>query len=119
MKVRKARAKKALKNRVVYNVLIIKDKDSEEDILYLGKILKKGNRVGIDTFHLHFKEYKELIKKAKRDGKFPKGVKIENINGFLSSLSLEQPDPKVNPTPNAITPVPIFNLCFKSILIKL
>ncbi|MEN7982719.1 MAG: hypothetical protein ABFQ65_04710, partial [Nanoarchaeota archaeon] len=51
----------------------------EEDILYLGKILKKGDRIGIDTFRLHFKEYLELIRKAKRDGKFPKGVKIENI----------------------------------------
>ena len=79
MKARKDRAKKELKNRVVYEILIVKGRDSEEDILYLGKILKKGDRIGFDTFPLHFKEYKELIRKAKRDNKFPKGIKIENV----------------------------------------
>ena len=63
----------------VEKVVILKGKDSEEDILYLGKILKKGDRVGFDTFPLHYKEYKTIIEKAKKEGKFPKGIKIENI----------------------------------------
>lgn len=78
-RIRKLRAKKELEKRGIGEILIVRGKDSEEDIIYLGKILKKGDRIGIDTFPLHFKEYKELIKKAKRDGKFPKGVKVENI----------------------------------------
>lgn len=76
---RKKRAVKELENRWVDKVIILKGKDSEEDILYLGQLLKEGDRIGFDTFPLHYKEYKELIKRAKRDGKFPKGVKIENI----------------------------------------
>jgi len=68
-----------LKTRIIKEILIVKGADSEEDILYLGKILKSGDRIGIDTFPLHFKEYKELIRKAKRDGKFPTRIKIENI----------------------------------------
>jgi len=78
-KQRKKVAVKEIGNRMVEKVLILKGKDSEEDILYLGKIVKKGDRVGIDTFPLHYKEYKELIKKARRDKKFPRGVKIENV----------------------------------------
>jgi len=78
-KQRKKRAQQELKNRIVENILILKGKDSEEDILYLGKILKKGDRIGFDTFPFHYKEYRELIKKAKKQGKFPKGIKIENI----------------------------------------
>lgn len=70
---------KEIHKRSVDKVLILKGKDSEEDILYLGKILKKGDRIGFDTFPLHYEEYKEIIKKAKKEGKFPKGVKIENI----------------------------------------
>jgi hypothetical protein len=81
-KVKKERKKKAieeLKKRYVEEIVILKGGDSEEDILYLGKILKKGDRVGFDTFPLHYKEYKTIIKKAKKEGKFPKGIKIENI----------------------------------------
>jgi len=78
-KKRKARAIKELKNRDVGKVLILKGKDSEEDILYLGQLLQPGERIGFDTFPLHYREYKELIKKAKREGKFPRGVKVENI----------------------------------------
>ncbi len=76
---RMKRAIKEIKNRVVDKIIILQGKDSEEDILYLGEVLKKGERIGFDTFPLHYKEYKELIKKAKKDKKFPKGVRIENI----------------------------------------
>ena len=72
-------AKEEINNRFVEKVVILKGRDSEEDILYLGKIVQKGDRVGFDTFPLHYKEYKTIIKKAKRDGKFPRGVRIENI----------------------------------------
>jgi hypothetical protein len=78
-KQRKNRAIKELNKRGIKKVLILKGRDSEEDILYLGKILKPGNRIGFDTFPLHYKEYRVIIKKAQRDGKFPKKVKIENI----------------------------------------
>ena len=57
----------------------LKGKDSEEDILLLGEKVKSGERIGFDTFPLHYLEYKELIKKAQRDGKFPKKVKTENL----------------------------------------
>ena len=73
------RAKEELKKRRVKKILTMKGRDSEEDILYLGKILKKGDRIGFDTFPLHYKEYKVIIRKAKKEGKFPRGVKIENI----------------------------------------
>src|SRR3989344_8193106 len=73
------RAIKELKHRKIRQVLLLKGRDSEEDILYLGKILKKGDRIGFDTFQLHYKEYREIIKKAKKQRKFPKGVKIENV----------------------------------------
>ncbi len=79
MKERRIIAKKELGKRIVYNVLIMKGKDSEEDILYLGKILKSGDRIGFDTFPLHYKEYKVIIKKCIKEGKFPKDVKIENV----------------------------------------
>lgn len=73
------RAREESKKRLVKKILILKGKDSEEDILNLGKILKKGDRIGFDTFPLHYKEYKVIIKKAKKEGKFPEGVKVENI----------------------------------------
>lgn len=72
-------AKEEFKEREIDKVIILKGKDSEEDILYLGKLVQKGERVGFDTFPLHYKEYKVIIKKAKKQGRFPKGVKIENI----------------------------------------
>jgi hypothetical protein len=78
-KERMERAIKELNGREVDRIIFLKGRDSEEDILYLGNIVQKGERVGIDTFPLHYKEYKELIKKAKRDGKFPSGVKVENV----------------------------------------
>ena len=78
-KEKERRAIKEINNRLIEKVLILQGKDSEEDILYLGRIVKKGDRIGFDTFPLHFKEYKEIIRKAKKQGKFPKGVKIENI----------------------------------------
>lgn len=64
----------------VKEIYMMNGKDSEEDILYLGKLLKGGERIGLVTFPEHYKEYKELIKKAKRDGKFPKFVKVKHIN---------------------------------------
>jgi len=78
-KEREKRALKELKNREVDNIIILKGKDSEEDILYIGKILKSGDKVGFDTFSLHYKEYRTIIRKAIKQGKFPKGVKIENV----------------------------------------
>lgn len=81
-KLKKEREKKAVREfrkRYVDKIIVLKGRDSEEDILYLGNIVKKGDRVGIDTFPLHFKEYKTIIKKAKKERKFPRGVKIENI----------------------------------------
>ena len=65
--------------RGIKNILLLDGKDSEEDILYLGKILKNKERIGFVTFPLHYKEYKIIIKKARRDGIFPKKIKIENI----------------------------------------
>jgi hypothetical protein len=53
--------------------------DSEEDILYLGNFVMPGDTLSFDTFPLHFHEYKLLIDKAIRDGKFPKGVKLKNL----------------------------------------
>jgi len=78
-KSKKKRAVKEINKRPVDNIIILQGKDSEEDILYLGTILEKGDRIGFDTFPLHYKEYKVLIKKAIRDKKFPKGVKTENL----------------------------------------
>lgn len=52
--------------------------DSEEDVLYLGRMLRRGDGVTIDTFPLHYGEYKTLIAKARKDGKFPDGVRIKN-----------------------------------------
>ena len=49
-KERKERAFREMGNRKIGEVLILNGKDSEEDILYLGKILKKGDRIGFDTF---------------------------------------------------------------------
>jgi hypothetical protein len=65
--------------RKIKQVVILDGRDSEEDIFYLGKVVKKGQRIGFDTFPSHYKEYKELIRRAKKYGEFPRGVKIENI----------------------------------------
>ena len=81
------KAREESKKRCIKKILILKGKDSEEDILYLGKILKKRDRIGFDTFPLHYKEYKVIIKKARKEGKFPKGIKIENIK---TSQNLKQ-----------------------------
>ena len=54
--------------------------DSEEDILYLGQMVHPGDTVYFDTFPLHFQEYKTLVKKAQRDGKFPKDVTLKNAS---------------------------------------
>ena len=78
-KEREERALKEIKNRHVGKVILLNGKDSEEDILFLGRVLKKGDRIGFDTFPLHFREYIEIIKKAKKEGKFPKRIKIELI----------------------------------------
>ncbi len=66
-KQREKRALEELSKRKVKNIFILNGNDSEEDILYLGKILKGKEKIGIVTFPLHFQEYKELIKKAQKD----------------------------------------------------
>lgn len=76
---RKKRALKELKNRDVKNILILNGGDSEEDILYLGKKLKGGEKIGFVTFPLHYQEYVEIIKKAQKQKKFPRRVQTENI----------------------------------------
>lgn len=78
-KQRRERAKEELKKRDVKKTVILRGKDSEEDILILGRILKKGDRVGIVTFPLHFREYQDIIKRAIKQGKFPAGAMIEGI----------------------------------------
>lgn len=78
-KQRKQRALQELSKRDVKNILILNGNDSEEDILYLGKILKGKEKIGFVTFPLHYQEYKEIIQKAQKDRKFPKGTRIENI----------------------------------------
>ena len=78
-KQRKKRAIEEIRNREIGEVIILKGKDSEEDVLYLGKIVKKGDRIGFDTFPFHFEKYKDLIKKAIEEDKFPQGVKIELV----------------------------------------
>ncbi len=78
-KQRMRRAKQEEKARKIGEVWIMKGKDSEEDILILGKKLKGGERIGIVTFPLHFKEYQDIIRRAKRQKKFPRGVKVEGI----------------------------------------
>ena len=60
-------------------MMVLDGIDSEEDILYLGKFVKPGDTLYFDTFPLHFQEYKLLVDKAKRDGKFPKRVKLKNL----------------------------------------
>ena len=57
---------------------ILQGIDSGEDILYLGKILRPGDELIFDTFPLHYQEYVTLIRKATKQGDFPKGVKIKN-----------------------------------------
>jgi hypothetical protein len=78
-KQREKRALQEINSRHIKKVILLTGKDSEEDILFLGKILKKGDRIGIDTFPLHFKEYLEIIKKVKKQKEFPKGIKVENL----------------------------------------
>ncbi len=81
-KVRKQREKRAIEEmskRSVGKIILLTGSDSEEDVLFLGKILKEGNRIGIDTFSTHYKEYKDLIRKAVKQGKFPRKIKIENV----------------------------------------
>ncbi|VVB82420.1 Uncharacterised protein [uncultured archaeon] len=76
---RRKRVIEELKKRKVKNIRILNGFDSEEDILYLGKKLKGKEKIGFVTFPLHYLEYKEIIKKAIKEKKFPKNVKIENI----------------------------------------
>ncbi len=78
-KQRKKRVAEELKKRKVKKIFIMKGKDSEEDILDVGKILKGGERVGIVTFPMHYREYLLIIKRAQKERKFPKNIKIENI----------------------------------------
>ncbi len=78
-KQRKKRAIEELEKRDVKNIWILNGNDSEEDILYLGKMLKGKKRIGFVTFPLHYQEYREIIKKAQKERKFPRGIKIENI----------------------------------------
>ncbi|MBU2053280.1 MAG: hypothetical protein ABIJ14_03580 [Nanoarchaeota archaeon] len=67
------------KKRKIGQMYWMEGADSEEDILLLGEKVKSGDRVGIDTFPLHYREYMAIAKKGEKDGKFPKGVKFENI----------------------------------------
>lgn len=60
-------------------IKIVDGIDSEEDVLYLGKFLKPGDTLYLDTFPIHYQEYKAIINKGVRDGVFPKGVKVKNI----------------------------------------
>jgi len=68
-------------------VEILLGKDSEEDVLYLGNLLNSGDKVYFDTFPAHHTNYKQLIKKAKNEKKFPKGIELKlskiNQNGFM------------------------------------
>lgn len=59
-------------------VRLLHGRDSEEDILYLGRMVKPGDTIYFDTFPLHFQEYKTLIKKAQRDKKFSENVTLRN-----------------------------------------
>ena len=104
-KQRKKRALEEIENREVKNIFVLNGCDSEEDMLYTGKKLKKGNRIGIVTFPLHYKEYTEIIAKAQKDKNFPKGIRLENIKtnqtfrqtiyGILGLIE-ERLDKKVN-----------------------
>lgn len=76
---RKKRAIEEIKKRKIKNIFLLNGKDSEEDILYLGKILKGKERIGFVTFPLHYQEYKELIRKAQKKKKFPEKVITENV----------------------------------------
>jgi len=71
-------------------VEILLGKDSEEDVLYLGNLLNSGDKVYFDTFPAHYTNYKQLIKKAKNEKKFPKGIELRlskiNQNGFMEKL---------------------------------
>jgi hypothetical protein len=78
-KQREERALKELEKREVENIFILNGFDSEEDILYLGRMLKGKERIGFVTFPLHYKEYIKIIRKAEKQGKFPKKIETENI----------------------------------------
>lgn len=78
-KQREKRAMEELERRDIENIFILNGFDSEEDILYLGKMLKGKEKIGFVTFPFHYKEYELLIKKAEKQGKFPREVKTENI----------------------------------------
>ena len=78
-KQRLERIEKERKNRKIRKTCIMRGKDSEEDILRIGKRLRDGERIGIVTFPLHFKKYENIIKKAQKQGKFPKGIIIEGV----------------------------------------
>lgn len=72
-------ALEAKKKRKIRKMYWMEGVDSEEDILLLGEKVKSGDRVGIDTFPMHYREYMAIAKKGEKYGKFPKGVKFENI----------------------------------------
>jgi len=78
-KQRLERIEKEKKGRKIRKMCIMRGKDSEEDILRIGKRLKGGERIGIVTFPLHFKKYENIIKKAQKQGRFPRGIYIEGI----------------------------------------
>ena len=78
-KQRLERVEKEKKERKIKKMRTMRGKDSEEDILKIGKRLKDGERIGIVTFPLHFKEYENIIKKAQQQGKFPRAAYIEGI----------------------------------------
>lgn len=76
---REKRVLEEIPKRNIKHFLILAGCNSEEDILYLGKRLKGKERIGFVTFPLHYQEYIELIKKAQKEKKFPRRIKIENI----------------------------------------
>lgn len=76
---RKKKAMEELSKRDIKNILILNGKNSEEDILYLGKKLRGGESIGFVTFPLHYQEYLNIIKKAQKVRKFPKRIRTENI----------------------------------------
>jgi hypothetical protein len=78
-KQREKRVFEEISRRKIKHFLILAGCNSSEDILYLGKKLKGKERLGFVTFPLHYQKYKDLIKKAQKEKKFPKEIYIENI----------------------------------------
>jgi len=82
---RKERTMKELEQRSVKNIYMLAGCNSEEDIFYLGKMLetkekgKKILRMGIVTFPLHYIKYRMIIKRAQKQGIFPKNAETENV----------------------------------------